>query len=220
MEIGRRLELTTEERELIRLAVHSAEQRTNAEIVPMIVTRSGLYRDAQHRAGLAVALVTAVTLLTFESYWLPWGWHAANAVWLLASTLVAYTFGAWLGTLWPVIRLCTSAERMRQKVRLRAQRAFSQHAMSQTRERTGVLIMLSMLERQIFVLPDRSLDGLASSGQWEQVVRVAVERLEQGDIVSGMCRGIERCGSLLADICPGRPGDNPNELPDTVIQEP
>ena len=27
-------------------------------------------------------------------------------------------------------------------------------------------------------------------------------------------------GLLLADICPGRPGDNPNELPDELIQEP
>jgi putative membrane protein len=92
--------------------------------------------------------------------------------------------------------------------------------MSQTRERTGVLIMLSILERQIYVFPDRSLDGRASADHWAQVVRAAIDRLQGGDIVGGLCQGIERCGLLLADICPGRPGDNPNELPDTVIQEP
>lgn len=220
VEIGNRVELTAAERQRIRLAVHEAEQRTNAEIVPMIVARSGLYREARHRMGLALALIVLTVLLTIESQWLPWGWHASNAAWLLLATLTAYGGGAWLGTLWPVIRLWTSAERMRHKVRLRAERAFSQHAISQTRERTGVLILLSILERQIYVLPDRSLAGLASTDQWRQVVRAAVDRLMHGDIVSGLCQGIEQSGVLLADICPGRPGDNPNELPDTVIQEP
>jgi putative membrane protein len=220
VEIGKRVELTTADRERIRLAVHAAEERTNAEIVPMIVARSGLYREVQHRMGLALGLVVLTMLLTIESQWLPWGWHASNAAWLLLATLVAYGCGAWLGTLWPVIRLCTSAERMRHKVKARAERAFSHHAVSQTRERTGVLILLSILERQIYVLPDRSLAGLASTDRWGQVVRAAVDRLQCGDIASGLCKGIEQCGALLADICPGRPGDNPNELPDAVIQEP
>jgi putative membrane protein len=220
VEIGKKLELTAEERERIRLAVQAAEQRTKAEIVPMIVTRSGLYREVRHWVGLGLALFVLTILLTLESYWLPWGWHASNAAWLLLPTLVAYGCGVWLGTLWPVIRLCASAERMRRKVQLRAERAFSQHAVSQTRERTGVLILLSILERQIYVLPDRSLDGLASTDQWAQVVQAAVDRLQCGDIVGGLCQGIEQSGLLLADICPGRPGDNPNELPDTLIQEP
>jgi putative membrane protein len=220
VEIGNRLELTAEERGRIRLAVQAAERRTNAEIVPMIVTRSGLYREVRHWVGLGLALLVLTILLTIESRWLPWGWHASNAAWLLLSTLVAYGCGAWLGTLWPVIRLCTSAERMRHKVKLRAERAFSQHAVSHTSERSGVLIMLSILERQIYVLPDRSLDGLASADQWAQVVQAAVERLQGGDIASGLCQGIEQCGVLLAGICPGRPGDNPNELPDELIQEP
>jgi len=105
-------------------------------------------------------------------------------------------------------------------VKLRAERAFSQHAVSHTRERTGVLIMLSILERQIYVLPDRSLEGLASTDQWAQVIHAAVEQLQGGDIISGLCQGIQQCGVLLADICPGHPDDNPNELPDTLIQEP
>ena len=80
--------------------------------------------------------------------------------------------------------------------------------------------MLSILERQIYVLPDRTLDRLASTDQWTQVIQAAVERLQGGDIVSGLCQGVHRCGLLLADICPGRPGDNPNELPDELVQEP
>ena len=220
VEIGKGLKLTAEEQERIRLAVHAAEQRTSAEIVPMIVVRSGLYRDAQHWAGLTLALSVLTVLLTAETLWLPWGWHAANAAWLVLATVFTYVLGAWLGTLAPIIRLFTSTERMRHKVRLRAERGFAQHAVSQTRERTGVLIMLSILERQIYVLPDQPLAQRVPIERWSQVVQAAVERLKTGDITSGLCQGVERCGLLLAEICPVRPGDNPDELPDELIQEP
>ncbi|MGZ8404755.1 MAG: hypothetical protein ACXW38_03715, partial [Nitrospira sp.] len=89
METGEGLRLTAEERERIRLAVHAAEEHTNAEIVPMLVSRSGLYRDAQHRSGLILALFTLTLLLSTELLWLPWGWHASNAAWLVLATILA-----------------------------------------------------------------------------------------------------------------------------------
>ncbi|MBH0202218.1 MAG: hypothetical protein HP496_07980 [Nitrospira sp.] len=220
METGERLRLTAEERERIRLAVHAAEQHTNAEIVPMIVSRSGLYRDAQHRAGLILAVFALTVLLTTELFWLPWGWHASNAAWLVLVTILAYGAGVGLGTLVPVIRLFISVDRMHQKVRLRAERAFAQHAVSQTRERTGVLIMVSLLEHQIYVLADQPLFQQVPVERWSQVVEAAVDRLKTGDVVGGLCHSIRTCGVLLAEVCPGRPGDNPNELSNELVQEP
>lgn len=219
METGKRVTLTVEEQELITSAVREAEQRTNAEIVPMIVLRSGLYRDAQYRAGLVAGLSVLTVLLSLDTLWLPWGWHASNAAWLVVAVTLAYASGTWMGTWPPVVRLLTSHERMRQKVMLRAERAFAHHAVSETRDRTGVLIMLSLLERQICVLPDRSLGGLVSPERWTRVVQAAVERLHRGDIAGGLSHAIDACGAVLADACPVRPGDNPNELSDRLIQE-
>ena len=220
VETGERLELTADEREWIRLAVHAAEQHTNAEIVPMIVSRSGLYRDTQHRTGLLLSLVVLTLMLATEIVWLPWGWHGSNAAWLVLATIVAYGVGAWLGTLAPCIRLLTPTDRMHHKVRLRAERAFTQHAVSQTRERTGVLILVSLLEHQIYVLADQSIAQRVPSERWSSVIEAAISELTRGDIVSGLCQGIQACGTLLAEACPGRPGDNPDELSnELVIQE-
>jgi len=220
VEIGEGLRLTAEERERIRLAVHEAEKHTNAEIVPMLVSRSGLYRDTQHRSGLILALFTLTLLLSTELLWLPWGWHASNAAWLVLATILAYGAGAWLGTRDPIARLLTPTDRMRHKVRLRAERAFAQHAVSQTRERTGVLIMVSLLEHQIHVLADRPLFQQVPSEQWSKVVEAAVDRLKTGDVVGGVCQSIQTCGVLLAEVCPGRSGDNPDELSNELVQEP
>lgn len=219
VETGERLQLTAEERERIRLTVQTAEQQTNAEIVPMIVTRSGLYRDAQHRAGLLLSVVVLVLMLTMEIVWLPWGWHGSNAAWLVLGTVLAYGVGTWLGALAPCIRLLTPTDRMQHKVRLRAERAFAQHAVSQTRERTGVLIMVSLLEHQVYVLADQSIFQRVPSERWSSVVEATVGRLKRGDVVGGLCEGIQVCGTLLAAVSPGRPDDNPDELSNELVIE-
>lgn len=186
----------------------------------MIVSRSGLYRDAQHRAGIILALMTLTILLTTEIFWLPWGWHASNAAWLILAATLAYGGGVWLGTFVPIIRLLTSTDRMLGKVKLRAERAFTQHGVSQTSERTGVLIMVSLLEHRIYVLPDQSLFRRVSMERWSEVAQAALGRMKTGDIVGGLCQSINTCGMLLAEVCPGRPGDNPDELPNDLVQEP
>ncbi len=220
VETGEKLQLTADERERVSLAVHAAEQGTSAEIVPMIVSRSGLYREAQYRTGLLFSLLALTIMLTTEILWLPWGWHASNAAWLVLMTMLAYGVGAWLGTRVPFIRLLTSTDRMRHKVRLRAERAFAKHAIARTREGAGVLIMVSLLEHQIYVLADQPLFQRVPVERWALVAETAINRLKTGDIVGGLCQSIQACGVLLADVCPGRPGDNPNELSNELVHEP
>jgi putative membrane protein len=185
----------------------------------MVVARSGVYRETQHRAGLILALLVLALLLSIETAWLPWGWHAANAVWLLIATMLAYGMGIWSGTRPVIIRLLTSRERMQQKVQLRAELAFTQHGIAHTREQTGLLVMISLLERQVYVLADDALAELVPSSQWQEVVDVIIEQMKAGDLVEGLCRGIEASGVILARACPTRQGDNPNELSNEVIQD-
>ena len=220
MAIGESMRLSDQEKARISEAVRAAERKTSAEIVPMLVARSALYRDAQHRSGLTLALLVLTGLLMGDALWLPWGWHAANAAWLIVATLLAYLIGTWLGTIAPVIRAVTSTDRLRDKVRLRAERAFAQHGISQTRERTGVLLMVSLLERHVFVLPDRGIGSRVQAAQWDDVVKTVIAKLKANDIAGGFCAGIERCGAILCEVYPARPGDNPDELPDRLVQEP
>lgn len=220
MATGENMKLSEQEKARISEAVRAAERRTSAEIVPVLVARSALYRDAQHRTGLALALLVLTGLLMWEALWLPWGWHAANGAWLIAATLLAYLIGTWLGTCAPVVRAVTSTDRLRHKVQLRAERAFAQHGISHTRERTGVLLMISLLERHVYVLPDQGIGSRVQAAQWDDVVKTVIAKLKANDIAGGFCAGIERCGAILAEVCPPRPGDNPDELSDRLVQEP
>jgi putative membrane protein len=55
------------------------------------------------------------------------------------------------------------------------------------------------------------------AGVWDQIVAEVVGPVKNGDVIGGLCRGIERAGAVLAKYSPPRPGDNPNELPDELI---
>lgn len=214
------LKFTDAERERIKQAVQQAERSTTGEIVPMIVPTSARYREAGYRTGLILGWLTLAGLLTVDTGWLPWGWHAGNAGWLLLAVILAYGVGEWLGTLPAVIRLVTSRERMAYKVKLRAQQAFYQHGLQHTKSRTGMLILVSLLERRVHVLADKGIDECVPAGTWEGVVGGIVEGIRRGKPTDAICDAIARCGTLLAQTCPAGRGDNPDELPDELIQEP
>jgi putative membrane protein len=83
-----------------------------------------------------------------------------------------------------------------------------------------VLLLVSLLERHVYVLPDTGIGSRVAPAQWNEVVEAVVIKLRQYDIAGGFCAGIERCGGLLARVCPAIRGDNPNELPNRLLQEP
>ena len=217
--IGRFI-LSEQDKARISEAVRASEAHTSAEIVPMLVARSGLYRDAQHRAGLALALVVLTSLVMGEGFWASWRWQTAEAAWLLLAVLLSYAIGSWIGRVPSVIRAVTSSERLRRKVQLRAEQAFAQHSLSRTRQRTGVLLMVSLLERHVYVLPDSGIGPGITPAQWNDVIEAVITKLRENDIAGGFCAGIERCGLLLARACPAVPGDNPDELSNRLLQEP
>lgn len=213
-------QFTEEERERIRRAVEQAERVTQGEIVPMIVPASALYREAGYRMGLMLALLALALLLTIEIYWLPWGWHAGNAGGLLLTVVAAYGLGQWLGRLPIVIRFVTSRERMAHKVALRAEQAFYKHGLHNTKGRTGILILVSLLERRVHVLADKGLNDRVPAGTWDGLVNGIIDGIRTGQATDAICAAIATCGALLAHVSPVGSGDNPNELPDRLIEEP
>lgn len=202
----------------IRAAVQSAEKRTRGEIVPMVVPASARYRDASYLAGLILALVTLALLLSLDYGWGPWGGTAHHPGWIVLSALAAYALGSFIGRHPAVIRLLTSEERMAMKVRLRSERAFYQHGLHKTKEGTGILILVSLLEHRAQILADQAIDQRVPPGTWEALLQYLISGIRSGRPTPALCQVIAQCGNLLAVHFPIRDGANPNELPDDLIR--
>lgn len=206
------------EQSRIRDTVRQAERATQGEIVPVVVRSSGHYREARHVAGLIVGLLTLALILCWDYWWGGWGWSFAHPGWALLATAGAYLFGTLVGSIPTVIRWLTSDERRHAKVSLRAQLAFHQHGIPRTREGTGILIFLSLLERRVQILADRGINERVPAGTWERLVDHIVAGMRQAPAVEPLCQAIAECGDLLATYYPAKP-DNPDELSNEVRQD-
>lgn len=200
-------------------AVQAAERRTRGEIVPMIVPSSSRYSEARYLSGITVALIALIVLSTLDQGWGQYGWQEHHPGWIVLGVMAAYVFAFWAGSLPPCIRFFISKERMAFKVRRRAELAFYEHGLYKTREGTGILIMVSLLERRVQVLADKAINERVPPGTWDDLVRELVQGIKDARPAEAFCRAIERCGDLLAQHFPARPGDNPDELTDDLIQE-
>lgn len=196
--------LSDEASERIEAAVRAAEQRTSGEIVPMIVDRSDDYADVRLASAAALAFVAGlITLVTplDPLYWLPPLQIAAFGLAYLASDARE------------VLRRLVPAERRVERARLAARLAFFELGLTGTRDRTGILLYVSLLEHQVVVLADRGIDEKVEAGTWDGVVERILAGIRSGRAEEGLCEAIERCADMLATRFPRRP-DDVNELPD------
>ena len=203
----------------IHEAVQAAERRTRGEIVPMVARSSARYSDARYLSGLSFALLTLTVLLTWELGWGQHVWHLHHPGWIVLGVVLAFAVGYGAGSLPPVIRFFTSNERMAFKVRRRAELAFYEHGLHNTREGTGILIKASLLERRVQVLADKAINERVPPGTWDTLVNGLIQGIKDGRPTEAFCRAIAMCGDLLAQHFPARPSDNPDELADDLIQE-
>jgi putative membrane protein len=182
----------------------------------MIVPQSARYREAGHVLGIVLALMMLAILLLWDRA--GWGGNLSPA-WILLAVVLAYGLGDYLGSSPLLIRLIISRQRMDEKVRYRAEAAFHEHGLHKTREGTGILIMVSLLEHRVQVLADRAINEKVPAGIWDDLVQELVERIKRGEAVEGLCQMIARCGELLARHFPAGRKKNPDELRDDLIQE-
>ena len=185
----------------------------------MIVPQSAVYREASHRGGLLAALPALTVLLTAEAAWGARAVTEFHPAAIILTVVAAYVIGHYGGSLPWGIRFLVTDHRMADKVRRRAELAFYEQGLHRTREATGVLIHVSLLERRVQILADRAINEIVSPETWDNIVRTIVDGIHGNRPTDALCDAIASCGDLLARHFPPTPGDNPNELPDDVVHE-
>lgn len=196
----------------VEAAIRAAEARTAGEIVPLIVRRSS---TVGHVPLLATALVLAAAI--------SFGAHTALAdvvgndlaavvlVWLLSVAA-----GYFASRIDAVDRLLTPQGDQAVQVDMRAELEFYELGIGATRESTGILLMVSLLEHRAVVLADEAISSQLPAETWQEVVDLMIDGVKQRDLADGLCSAITRCGDLLEAHFPIAPGDE-NELRDHLI---
>jgi len=202
----------------IQDAVGRAEEQTAGEIVPVVVPRSDDYEDVVWRGAGAAILFTLLGVLLTLRFYTGWGLGWLFAPWGVAlSVLAAGTVGALLTRyVYPLQRLLAGSERLDETVHRRALQAFVEEEVFDTRDRTGILLFVSLREHRIEVVGDTGINQEVEPEDWAEVVTRIQRGIQNDNLTEGLVEAIEMCGRLLerkgVEIRP----DDENELTDTV----
>ncbi|MBI5484250.1 MAG: TPM domain-containing protein [Deltaproteobacteria bacterium] len=101
-------------------------------------------------------------------------------------------------------------------LRRRAEREFAKLGIHNTRDRTGVLIMVSIEERMVQVLAGSGINSVVPENTWPSMVRCIVEGIKSGDPAGGISAAVAGIGKVLSEHFPVKPDDT-NELSNEVV---
>ena len=201
---------TEPEQVRIREAVNAAESKTAGEIVPMLVTSSARYTEVE-LLGTIIGLFAGMMAEWFWSD--PWGSHFFN-LW----PVIGATTGFLVCRVPQIKRLLASKSRITDAVHTLALASFTEHGLHYTRDHTGILILVSLLEHRVEVLADRGINAKVETGTWQEIVKILTDGLKTNHACDAYCKAIERCGEILAAHFPRRPDDK-DELPNRLVTE-
>ena len=200
---------SAEQKTRIEAAIAKAELNTSGEIVPMVVAAAYPYPHVT----LAAAILGEFLVLAVGAWIFPQVTSVRVAALILAGLVLGGAAGLWVA---PLRRFLIGGKLAEAEVYRRALQAFHESGLDKTRDRTGILILVSLLERRVHVLADVGIAEKLPQSAWDDVVALVLDGIKHRHLTDGLCDAIQRCGEHLAEHFPRRPDDT-NELPDRLL---
>jgi len=196
-------------RQRVADAIAAIEAQTAAEVVVSVHRRSGHYRQADLYAGAVCAWLALIVLLfartEFETAWMP------------LDVAAAFGWGAFATSGIPRLRrLLTSRRLMRQNVRTAARAAFYDAGVTRKHARTGLLVYVSMFERQVEVVPDIGVKPAELGPDWENAIHELQAAVRARPDVERFLAALASLAAPLARALPAQP-DDVDELPNEPV---
>lgn len=209
--------LGAEDLAAVEAAVREAEEASGGEIVPYVVDASDAYPGAAWTAAAWGAVAAPLAAAGLVEWLEPWGgWPLWMTLPAFAGAGAGFLAGRWIE---PLRRLVVPAPVAERRVGQRAAAAFLDEEVFLTRDRTGVLIFVSLFEHRVVVLADSGIHRRVPEGSWDAVVAEAVIGLRAGKAGAALADAVRRVGALLAEHGVPLAADDRNELADRVRRE-
>ncbi len=201
--------ISPEDRERIDEAVRRAESNTSGEIVVSVVGQCDRHPAAGWRLGVTLA---AIALLA--SFYLPVEGLVSE---ILVLQALALAIGHALCRIDGIRRAFLTDGEMQHRAERAAFQQFQEQGIRHTRDRTGILIFVALLEHRVVVLADEAIDRARDPDEsWEEIVDLVLEGIRAGRITDGLEAAVTRCGAILSHPLPARPDDT-DEIPHGLV---
>lgn len=199
--------------ERVKAAVAKAESATSGEIVPVILHTSQDYSWLPAVTAIRTGMITFLFVEVVGHFTWPLSWGNTFAIVGLVMSVAAG-----LSYIPHIARFMLGRTRLRTGVHDRARVLFMREGVTETIDRTGVLVLISRFERQITILGDRGIHSKVKQEFWDSLCQGFVEAVGEKQEVDGLCRLIEKVGAELKRHFPASANDK-NELSDDLRED-
>ena len=197
--------LDDEARAAFKRAIETVENASAVEVVVAVRRRSARYGHANVAVGAALAFVGLAVMLYAE--------HTFSLASILVDPfVVALLAGATVELLPAVKRLLTTPAARRHHVDRAARATFVERGVHRTTGRSGLLVYISWLERQVALVADVGLAAALPADALAKLETELTAAMSGGG--AAVARRLEQCGPLMA--CLPHAADDVNELPDDL----
>jgi putative membrane protein len=200
-------------RDRVAEAIRAVEAQTAAEVVVAVRPSSGSYRSVDLVVGITLAM-GALCLFLFHPEPFDYDVFPLEMLAVLVIGTIASEY------LTPLRRALASSKAQRDNVVRAAKAAFVDLGVHRCKGRNGVLVYVSMFERDVEVVGDVGIDPEALGAPWKDAVFSLRAAIARGARVERFLAGLAALGPALAEAFP-RAHDDENELSDEVhVEEP
>lgn len=203
---------TKNEKEKIKNATREVESKTIGEVAVVVVDQSSRYREAEMIGGIfSGSLISLIVSAVF--------FHASLWFYVPLSFLLFFPACFIFQRVPHLKEVFINRKRKELAVRQRAVKAFYENGLYKTRQNTGVLFFISLLERKVWVLADKGIHEKIEQQTLNRFADVVSKGIREGHACDALCEAIREAGELLGRHYPVTPGDV-NELANEIICEP
>ena len=214
--------LSKDDLKKISSAVRNAEGKTSGEIATAMIKESYDYAIYELIFAVIIGFLYFVIMMFFvgnieqllqEKFW-DYSVHYL-VMFYGFSTFIVITIFYFIGNISSIDRLIVPKKLRNRKVQERATRYFMESGVYNTKDRTGILIFISIMEQRVELLADSGINELISPEKWQNIVDNIIKGIRQKEIADHLVESISECGNLLAEHFPIQTDDK-NELTDDI----
>ena len=211
-----KLKLSDHDRSRLDVRVSETEKRTRTQIVLTVIQRSDTYAEIPWKA-FALGTSVAGLLLILLDWWL-YDWYPHVTVLItVVGILSSGVLLALLTVMIPRFAKCfLSDHRAEVEVQQYAKSLFLDRELFATQKRTGILLLVSLFERRVVILPDKGLDERLKEYDVRNIIAAMTPSLKRKQISQAFDAGLDQLSHILATTATDA-GDD--ELPNEIIEE-
>jgi putative membrane protein len=214
--------LSNSEKKQIQECVQDIESRVFGEILVVVCPRVTpvAWLSWVLPALVSWMLLALVSILTsgggFDFFSDPQEQEAYPGLWLLGAWLFGACLGWVLSRFSPLQKIFIPDSMESRFVQKEALSYFFSHGVSHTPSQSGVLIFISLFEREMDIIVDKALREKITREDLNQIIQTSLKFLKKGHLASGILSTVRDVGYLLETHFQ-KPETKPNEVHEELL---